>query len=108
MRPDLDTDEEGVLGRYGVVLVPPADEAGGWLVALACWSSEQAGYGAEPEGPILDTREQALEYAGKLVDWIATQNPDADLGRIWRQMRLQAVTSDGLPPPFQPRGPYAL
>jgi hypothetical protein len=84
---DEETEDRGFLGEYGVVIVPPSDHADQWFVTLAGWNVESESYVAGTDGPIVETREEALEEAGKVMDWLATQPPDTDLLKVWEQMQ---------------------
>ena len=80
-------DALGLLGEYGVVIVPPSREDGQWFVTLGAWDDESESYVGGTDGPILETREEAFEEAGKVLDWLAAQSYDDDLLKVWEQMQ---------------------
>jgi hypothetical protein len=83
-----ESDDQGYLATYGVVIVPPPPEQeGGWFVALARWNEEAEAYSASMDGPIFETREEAMEEANKVLDWIAERGEREDLIQIWEQMQ---------------------
>ena len=84
---DEDGGVLGFLGEYGVVIVPPSHAEGQWFVTLATWDDESESYFAGTDGPLRETREEALEEAGKVMDWLAAQPHDVDLTRVWEQMQ---------------------
>ncbi len=86
----------GLLGRYGVLVIPAPkrvpdevadlqqeDGAGEWFVGLARWSDQVEGYSASTDGPMFDTREEAMAEANRVLDWLAAQPADADVLRLW-------------------------
>jgi hypothetical protein len=79
--------ELGLLGEYGVVIVPPSDSSRQWFVTLAAWDDESESYVAGTDGPICETRGEALEEAGRVMDWLETQPSEADLMKVWEQMQ---------------------
>jgi len=98
----LDMDDQGYLATYGVVLVPPPPEQeGGWFVALAGWNDEAEAYLASTDGPIFESREEAMEEANKVLVWIAEKGERQDLIQIWEQM--QKTRSEDVPWTKEPR-----
>jgi hypothetical protein len=96
---DEDAEDRGLLGEYGVVIVPPSDHTNQWFVTLAAWDDESQAYVAGTDGPIRETKEEALEEVGKVMDWLAAQPPDSDLTKLWEQMQQDI----GPPEVQQPR-----
>lgn len=84
----------GYLGEYGVLIVPPSDESGAWFVTLASWDDEAEAYGAGTDGPLLGSREQAMEQAGRVLDWLAAQKGQGDLTRVWLDMQANLGTEE--------------
>ena len=82
------TDENGYLASYGVAIVPPPPHAdGGWFVTLTHWNENAELYVGTPNGPIFETREEAMDEAQKVLDWIDEQDASEDLARVWEQMQ---------------------
>jgi hypothetical protein len=85
---DGDPEEFGLLGDYGVLVVPaPSERAGGWFVTLAAWDDDVERYIAGSDGPIFDSREEALQVASNLMDWVASRPEDENLLVGWAQMQ---------------------
>lgn len=99
---DEESEDQGYLATYGVVIVPPPPEQeGGWFVALAQWNNEAEAYMASTDGPIFESREEAMEEANKVLDWIAEKGEREDLIQIWEQM--QKARSEDVPWTREPR-----
>ena len=94
MDEETPTDELGYLGEYGVLIVPPTSEQGQWFVGLASWDEEAEAYGATSDGPLLESRDEALQMANRVLDWLATQHGEGDLARAWEQMQEQLGAQD--------------
>lgn len=97
-----DSDELGLLGAYGVLVVPaPANRDGGWLVTLSVWQEDEERYVAGTDGPIFDSRDEAVQEAGRIMDWLATRSDDENLLEVWAQMQQlsseQEMWPDGRP-----------
>jgi hypothetical protein len=97
-----DSDELGLLGTYGVLVVPaPAHRDSGWLVTLSEWQDDEERYVAGADGPIFNTRDEALQEAGRIMDWLATRSDDENLLEVWAQMQQlsseQEMWPDGRP-----------
>lgn len=85
---DGDSDELGLLGTYGVLVVPaPSNRDGGWFVTLAVWDDDAERYVAGSDGPIFDSRDEAVQVATNLMDWIMSRPEDEDLLTPWAQMQ---------------------
>ena len=85
---DPDSDQLGLLGTYGVLVVPaPPHRDGGWLVTLSVWNEDQDWYVAGTDGPIFDSRDEALQEATRIMDWIGTRSEDENLFEAWAQMQ---------------------
>lgn len=100
-------DTSGALGRYGAVIVPPGEEGGSWLVALAAWDDGAEGYVSSTVGPLVETREEAMEQAQRVLNWLETQREQGDLMRIWEQMQGHlgaAMMEQPWPPSYDPWG----
>lgn len=80
-------ESRGLLGEYGVLIVPPSRPEGQWFVTLGAWDEESEIYIAGTDGPLSETKEEALEEAGTVMDWLASQSHDADLMKVWDQMQ---------------------
>lgn len=105
---DTDTGELGYLGEYGVIIVPPTSETGQWFVGLAAYDADNEEYAAGTDGPLVTSREEALQMAGRVFDWLARQTGEEDLIRIWQQMQEQLGAADleqQWPPERGPWGP---
>lgn len=105
-------DELGGLGWYGVVVVPaPRDGSGGWFVTLATWNDKLDGYSTGVEGPIFESREEAMREASRLLDWLAEHGNEENLDRVWTRMH-QALAAgehpeiESLDPRRRPTWPY--
>ncbi len=108
MDENAETDELGYLGEYGVLIVPPTGAPGQWLVGLAAYDADAEEYAAGTDGPLLTSREEAIEMAGRVLDWLARQTGDEDLIRVWQQMQEQLGAADmeqQWPPERGPWGP---
>lgn len=82
------SSELGYLGMYGVLVVPaPNEGSGGWFVTLSAWDDEDETYIAGTDGPILETREEAMQEANRIVDWLANRSDDENLMDVWAQMQ---------------------
>ena len=88
--------EQGYLGPYGVLIVPPANRSGEWFVTLSVWDDDLEGYRAGTEGPLLASREEAMRDAAKVMDWLADLPADADVPRLWTQMQQTIARHEGL------------
>ncbi len=95
---DESNEELGLLGSYGVMVVPaPADRAGGWFVTLSVWDEDQECYVAGSDGPIFDNREDALREATRILDWVASRSGDDNLFEVWAQMQQMSNEHDMWP-----------
>jgi hypothetical protein len=84
----------GFLGMYGVLVVPaPGDRSGGWFVTLSVWDDEDETYIAGTDGPIFESRQEALDEANRIIDWLASRPEDENLMDVWAQM--QQMRSEG-------------
>ncbi|HEX6507468.1 MAG TPA: hypothetical protein VF221_07540 [Chloroflexota bacterium] len=91
---DEQTDDLGFLGMYGVLVVPaPTGKTGGWFVTLSAWDDEDETYIAGTDGPIFESREEAMQEANRIVDWLAERSEDENLMDVWAQM--QQMRSEG-------------
>ncbi len=95
-------EELGLLGSYGVLIVPaPPNPAGGWFVTLSAWNAERERFEAGTDGPIFDTREDAMQEAARVMDWLATRSDTENLVDVWAQMQRlsteEEVWPDGRP-----------
>lgn len=100
-------DQGGYLGEYGVLIVPATDDSGAWFVTLASWDEEAEAYGAGTDGPLFGSREEAVEHAGAVLNWLETQQGQGDLTRVWEQMQDQIgaeATNQQFPPNRDPWG----
>lgn len=91
-----------MLGAYGVLVVPaPSNRAGGWFVTLSVWDEDEQRYVAGSDGPIFDSRDEALQEATRIMDWVASRPADANLLNAWAQMQQmsseQEMWPDGRP-----------
>jgi len=106
-----DNASRGVLGEYGVLIVPPSGESDAWFVTLGAWDEESAGYIAGTDGPLVDSREDALQEAGKVLDWLVSQeDEETDLFESWKRLQeIQGVESGLIERSrYRPRGPMGL
>lgn len=94
---------EGYLAKYGVAIVPPPpDGSGGWFVALTYWSDEMEAYVASGDGPIVESREEALAEAGKVLDWIASRGNQDNLVQVWEQAQRDRTSHEPWSSPERP------
>lgn len=92
--------EHAPLGVYGVLIIPPTAEDGGWLISVAGWDPDLERYVAGGEGPILETREEALQEADRVMDWLQTSEDVSDPVHAWdRMQRARAAAERGDDPP---------
>lgn len=107
-----DTSSAGFLGKYGVTIVPPTGDDGQWFVTLSIWDDKSERYRAGPDGPLLETRDEAIEQAGKILDWLREHAGEDDLDRIWQQMQemqgAQEMLGRDWPPDRGPWGDYRI
>jgi hypothetical protein len=99
---DGDSDELGLLGAFGVLVVPaPSNRDGGWFVTLSVWDEDEERYVAGSDGPIFDSRDEALKEAVRIMDWVASRPEDENLLDAWAQMQQlsseQEMWPDGRP-----------
>ena len=91
-------DELGLLGTYGVLVVPaPPHREGGWLVTLSAWDSDDEQYLAGPEGPIFDSRDEAMQEAVRIMDWLAERPGETNLMEAWTQMQQMNTEAEMWP-----------
>lgn len=95
---------EGYLALYGVLIVPaPRDESAGWFVTLATWSTDTERYVASTEGPLFETKAEALEEAERITDWLVEHDEQPDLLRAWELAQKQEFAgAPWRPPPPRP------
>lgn len=104
----MDDVENRLPGQYGVVIVPPGGQDGTWLVTVARWDGARETYVASSDGPLLETRADALAEAERVMDWLAQQRTD-NLMQVWRQMQEQRGIEEGLNERFlRSRNPWNL
>lgn len=108
--PDMDDgDQGGLIGEFGVVIVPPNGDGGAWLVTLGRWDADREMYLASSDGPLLDSREDAFDEARKVIDWLGQNRGSDHLVRVWRQMQEQRGAEEGLNETFlKSRNPWNL
>lgn len=94
----VEGEDLGLLGRYGVVIVPPSQSTGEWFVTLASWDAEGQSYVTGTDGPIVSDRQEALEQANRVLDWLERQEDGEDLQRVWERMQRHITTQEGLMP----------
>jgi hypothetical protein len=91
-----DEEPEGYIGGYGVLIVPPESESGGWLVSVAGWDSGAERYVTTGEGPIFETRAEATAEAERVIDWLGRRDTDLDPAYVWQTMqRARAAEERG-------------
>src|ERR1051326_3643572 len=89
--------------RYGVLVVPAAPDGAGWFVTLAAWSERHERYVASTDGPLFETREEAMEEAGRLADWLVEHGEEGDLLKVWEMaQRQEFADAPWRPPPPRP------
>jgi len=85
----------GYLGQYGVLVVPaPLHADGAWFVTLTRWDTGNETYTATAEGPMFETRRDALDEAERLIDWIAEHQDEDDVARTWDLMRQELAREE--------------
>lgn len=81
-----ESQDLGYIAAYGVMIVPPSErDNGGWMVTLTEWREQAETYAASMDGPIFETRQEALDEANKVLDWISDLGNRDDLMRIWEE-----------------------
>jgi hypothetical protein len=108
---DQGDDDRGLLGEYGVLIVPPSGESDAWLVTLGGWDDDSGGYITGSDGPLFGTREEAIAEAHKALDWLAQQTDDeVDLLDTWQKMQEVSAVENGLieRSRYRARGPLGL
>jgi hypothetical protein len=96
-----DGEEAGYLAAYGVLIVPPSSEDGGWFVTLSEWDEDAERYSASMDGPMFDSEEAAFESARDLLQRIAASGEDDDLMKMWEAYQAGATKDE---PWNQPQG----
>lgn len=91
-----DLDDLGLLGQNGVLIVPPNDPEGGWFVTVSSWNEDMEQYAVSLDGPIFESKEEALEEVQKLLDWILQQDGPGNLVRAWEAMQ-RSLSKEGTP-----------
>jgi hypothetical protein len=81
------SDQQSYLGAYGVVVVPPSAQGGGWLVSVAGWDEGSERYATSGEGPIFETEEEAMREATRVIAWLRDDNTDFDPAAAWERMQ---------------------
>jgi hypothetical protein len=93
-------DEGESIGSYGVLIVPPSVPEAGWLVSVAGWNPETERYVTSGEGPILETRDEAMREAERVIDWLQSGDIELDPVLVWERMqRARAAEERGDDPP---------
>lgn len=97
MSVDEDGTELGLVGQYGVLVVPaPIGGDGAWLVTLGRWDSRQGAFTAESDGPLFEERDEAMHEAERLLEWLSGHQNEDDVPRAWDLMR-QEMARERLP-----------
>lgn len=106
----MDEDgDDGLSGEYGVMIVPPTSDTGAWLVTLGKWNLDREAYIASGDGPLLESREEALTEAQRVMDWLAGQADATNVTRVWQQMQEQRGAEEGLNEVFlKSRNPWNI
>lgn len=100
-----DDSELGYLGPYGALVVPaPASGPGSWFVTVAGWDADTEQYRAGTDGPIFDSREEAMDEAQRICDWLREQRDQTNLIEVWAQMQQSMLERDH--PELEPQNPY--
>lgn len=85
--PTSPREQQSLLGAYGVVVVPPSPEGGGWLVSVVGWNEDSEQYTTSGEGPIFDTEDEAMREATRVIAWLRDDNTDFDPATAWERMQ---------------------
>lgn len=91
------------LRRHGVVVAPPQEAGGGWLVSVCAWDDRLGSYVSRGEGPILDSEGEAMEESARALHWIASLPSDVDPIQAWERLqrtRAAAERDDDRPRPW--------
>jgi hypothetical protein len=96
-----DDGDVGYLTAYGVLIVPPVSDEGGWFVSLAEWDAEAERYGASMDGPMFETQEEAFDAARDLLQRIEASDDGDDLMKMWEAFQAERTQDE---PWAQPQG----
>jgi hypothetical protein len=84
------------LSMYGVLVVPPTGEHGGWLISVSGWNAGTEAYISAGSGPIFETRDEAMAEAARVLSWLQDSADDFDAADMWdRLQRVRAATERG-------------
>jgi len=82
----------GLIGRYGVLVVPaPVGADGAWLVTMGRWDAQHESFLAESDGPLFEDRTEAMQEANKVLDWLAEHQDEDDVPRAWDLTRQETA-----------------
>lgn len=88
-------DDLGYLASYGVMIVPPPErDPGGWFVTITRWNDKAENYIPSQEGPIVETREEALEEAQRALAWLVQRGDETNLIEVWEQMQREKAAAE--------------
>lgn len=94
---DQSNSGTGLLGHYGVLVVPaPPDIDGAWFITLARWDGGHEGYVSGTDGPMFDNQADAIREANRLTEWLAEHQDEDRLAHAW-DVISQQVARDSTP-----------
>jgi hypothetical protein len=99
-------EETGGMGEFGVLIVPPADVTGGWLVSVAAWDAAGEGFASTGAGPILDTQEEALAEATRVMTWLREHAGEFDAAQVWDRLQRARAADERGDDPSRPWGRF--
>jgi hypothetical protein len=99
-----ESDVLGYLGAHGVMIIPPEEGDEGWLVTVGGWDEKVEAYVAGSDGPLLETRDEAIQTAIRAMEWIQSAGPNVDIPRVWREMQDRVAAQEN--PDSMPRRGY--
>jgi hypothetical protein len=82
-----DREQQSLLGGYGVLVVPPSDSDGGWLVTVAGWDDKAEHYTTSGEGPIFETEDEAMREATRVIVWLRDESTEFNPADAWERMQ---------------------
>src|SRR5947209_20210755 len=99
-------EQQSLLGGYGVLVVPPSDSGGGWLVTVAGWNEELERYSTSGEGPIFETEDEAMREATRVIGWLRDESTEFDPADAWERMQRARAAEERHDDRPRPWGPF--
>jgi hypothetical protein len=94
------------MGEYGVLVVPPMGDGGGWLVSVAAWNVSSESYVSSGAGPILDSQEEAVTEATRVMAWLREHAGEFDAAHVWDRLQRARAADERGDDPSRPWGRF--